>query len=112
MFYRQKILLALIEAFGGRLKSRDLQKYLFLFTQKCQQDKSYEFVPYKYGCFSFQSYADRRNLADAGHLMQDEDWELNEPGYLNQLKKGDAQKILSFKKKLKQIIAIAKFVLK
>lgn len=98
MFYRQKILLALIEAFGGRLKSRDLQKYLFLFTQKCQQDKSYEFVPYKYGCFSFQSYADRRNLADAGHLMQGEDWELNEPGYLNQLKKGDAQKILSFKK--------------
>lgn len=98
MFYRQKILLALIEAFGGRLKSRDLQKYLFLFTQKCQQEKSYEFVPYKYGCFSFQSYADRRNLTEAGHLMNGDDWELNQSGHLKLLKKGDAQKILAFKK--------------
>ncbi len=98
MFYRQKILLALIEAFGGRLKSRDLQKYLFLFTQKCQQDKSYEFVPYKYGCFSFQSYADRRNLTEAGHLMSGDDWALNDNGHMSQLKKGDAQKVLAFKK--------------
>ena len=103
MFYRQKILLALIEAFGGRLKSRDLQKYLFLFTEKCQQDKSYEFVPYKYGCFSFQSYADRRNLAKAGHLATDDDCVLNESGYLDKLNKGDAQKILAFKDHYKDL---------
>ncbi len=103
MFYRQKILLALIEAFGGSLKSRDLQKYLFLFTQKCQKDKSYEFVPYKYGCFSFQSYADRRNLVEAGHLKAGEDWELNEQIYLKKLKKGDAQKVLNFKKHYKHL---------
>ncbi|MDA0966074.1 MAG: DUF488 domain-containing protein [Proteobacteria bacterium] len=98
MFYRQKVLLALIEAFGGTLKSRDLQKYLFLFTQKCQQEKSYEFVPYKYGCFSFQSYADRRNLTESGHLAKGDDWTLNESGYIKQLKKDDAQKIVLFKK--------------
>ena len=97
MFYRQKILLALIESFGGQLKSRDLQKYLFLFTQKCQKDKSYEFVPYKYGCFSFQSYADRRNLTETGHLAFGDDWVVNDKCYINQLKREDVQKIQLFK---------------
>ncbi len=98
MFYRQKILLALLEVFGGKLDSLDLQKYLFLFMQKCQKDKIYDFVPYKYGCFSFQSYADRRNLAKAGHLAMGDDWELLGGGYLSSLKKGDAQKIIAFHK--------------
>lgn len=103
MFYRQKILLSLIEAFGGRLENRDLQSYLFLYTQKCQQDKSYEFIPYKYGCFSFQSYADRRNLTNAGHLNNSDDWRLNKQEHLKQLKKGDAQKILAFKNKYEHL---------
>lgn len=98
MFYRQKILLALIEAFGSRLNSRDLQKYLFLFTQKCQKETSYDFVPYKYGCFSFQSYADRRNLTESGHLVAADDWVLSDKGHLDSLKKGDAQKIVNFQK--------------
>ena len=98
MFHRQKILLALIEAFGGRLNSRDLQKYLFLFTEKCQQEKSYDFVPYKFGCFSFQSYADRRNLTDSGHLTAGEDWTLKTAGHLKVLGSGDAQKITAFHK--------------
>lgn len=98
MFYRQKILLALIEAFGGKLNKLDLQKYLFLFTQKCQANKSYDFVPYKFGCFSFQSYADRRNLTDAGHLIITDDWQLKNSGYLNMVTKGDKQKIINFKK--------------
>lgn len=103
MFYRQKILLALIEAFGGRVENRDLQEYLFLFTQKCQQEKSqeksYAFVPHKYGCFSFQSYADRRKLTESGQLIYDPDyvWVVNESAYLKQLKKNDIQKILDFK---------------
>lgn len=98
MFYRQKILLALIEAFGGRLNSRDLQKYLFLFAQRCQQEKSYDFVPYQYGCFSFQSYADRRSLTDSGHLAAEDDWHLKGEGYLQSLNKGDAEKIQNFRK--------------
>lgn len=98
MFYRQKILLALIEAFGGKLNSRDLQKYLFLFTQKCQRETSYDFVPYKYGCFSFQSYADRRNLTESGFLVADDDWKLSSDGHLKSLEVGDAQKIAAFHK--------------
>jgi len=98
MFYRQKILLGLIEAFGGRLNNRDLQKYLFLFAQKCQREKSYDFVPYKYGCFSFQSYADRRNLTESGYLAAGDDWVLNNSGHLKSLDAGDAQKITAFQK--------------
>lgn len=98
MFYRQKILLGLIEAFGGRLNSRDLQKYLFLYTQKCQREKSYEFVPYKYGCFSFQSYADRRNLTESGFLIADDDWKLSRGGHLKSLDRRDAEKIAAFYK--------------
>ena len=49
--------MALLEAFGGELEKLQLQKLLMLFTTY-QQDKSYHFVPYKFGCFSFQANAD------------------------------------------------------
>lgn len=97
MFYRQKILLSLIEAFGGTLSRVDLQKYLFLYTKQCQKEPSYDFVPYKYGCFSFQSYADRRNLTNAGVLSSTDEWQLaDDVGFLNNLKKGDREKIIQF----------------
>ncbi|MEG9862612.1 MAG: hypothetical protein V6Z81_09060 [Parvularculales bacterium] len=98
MLYRQKVLLALVECLEGKVKDRDLQNYLFLFIQKYHQEKLYEFVPYKYGCFSFQSYADRRNLTKFGHLMESEDWVLNDTCYMNQLKRADALKIEAFNK--------------
>jgi len=69
IFKRQKILLALLEYFGGSLHSTDLQKYLFLFT-RLQEEKSYHFVPYKFGCFSFQAYDDRRKLISKGILKK------------------------------------------
>lgn len=75
--YRQKTLLGLLRAFKGRLPRRDFQKYLFLFAQEFEQQPSFEFVPYKYGCFSFQSYADKRRLVEIGALIDDEDWRLN-----------------------------------
>lgn len=73
IFKRQKILLALLEYFGGSLHSTDLQKYLFLFT-RLQEEKSYHFVPYKFGCFSFQAYDDRRKLISKGYLEDCEEW--------------------------------------
>jgi len=57
LYYRRKILLALLEAFGGKLSAKSLQKYLFLFTRK-QDSKAYDFIPYRYGCFSFQANQD------------------------------------------------------
>jgi hypothetical protein len=45
MFYRRKILLALLEAFGGSLKRTDCQKLLFLFCQR-RGKNYYDFFPY------------------------------------------------------------------
>jgi hypothetical protein len=78
--YRQKTLLGLLGAFGGRLPSLDFQKYLFLYTQEFEKEPSFEFVPYKFGSFSFQSYADKRRLIEIGALADSEDWRL-QPGF-------------------------------
>jgi uncharacterized protein (DUF488 family) len=73
VYYRRKILLSLIEAFGGQLQSTDFQKLLFALSSK-QKDKSYHFVPYKFGSFSFQSMADKSALIKYGFLEADEKW--------------------------------------
>lgn len=49
--------MAILEAFGGELEKLQLQKLIMLFTTY-QQEKSFHFVPYKFGCFSFQANAD------------------------------------------------------
>ena len=78
MNYRQKTLIGLLSAFGGHLLSTDFQKYLFLFTREFQQEPSFEFVPYRFGGFSFQSYADKRRLVEIGALVDTDDWQLKE----------------------------------
>jgi len=78
MNYRQKTLIGLLSAFGGHLHSTDFQKYLFLFTREFQQEPSFEFVPYRFGGFSFQSYADKRRLVEIGALVDTDDWQLKE----------------------------------
>jgi uncharacterized protein (DUF488 family) len=77
MYYRRKVLLGLLELSGGRLARTDLQKMLLLFCM-AQQDKAYAFVPYRFGGFSFQSYADKRTLTKYGYLTDSEDWELTD----------------------------------
>ena len=76
--YRQKALIGLLQAFGGHLANTDFQKYLFLFTKEYEKEPSFEFVPYKFGGFSFQSYADKRRLIEVGVLVDSNDWQLNE----------------------------------
>lgn len=61
MFYRRKILLALLEAFGGELGKIELQKLLFLFCHS-QENSSYNFLPYHYGCYSYQAVWDLQSL--------------------------------------------------
>lgn len=105
MFYRQKVLLGLLETFGGELPSTDFQKYLFLYTRLCENDRSYEFVPYKFGCFSFQSYADKDKLIELGHLANATDWVLKDQQvrYVKQLKKGDEKKLYLFVNKYRRL---------
>jgi uncharacterized protein (DUF488 family) len=104
LFYRQKVLLSVLQAFGGSLSNINLQKYLFLFTQLCQKDKSYEFVPYKYGCFSFQSYADRRKLVERGVLSSGDSWAIAEDhDFVSMLTVSDQGKIKRFSEKYKNV---------
>ena len=80
LFERQRVLLTLLDALGGQAAPTDFQKLLFLYTRK-QETPSYEFVPYKFGCFSFSSYADKRRLVEKGLLVDSADqWKLTDEG--------------------------------
>lgn len=89
MFYRRKILLALLEAFDGSLTKTDCQKLLFLFCSR-RGKNYYDFFPHKYGNFSLILSQDRSRLADLGYLMLHNDFQLKGPHiYLEQIEKKD-----------------------
>ena len=78
---RQKLLLSLLEALRGDLPNLDFQKLLFLYCQESEEIPTYEFVPYRYGGFSFTSYADKRHLVERGLLANDDHaWTLTQTG--------------------------------
>jgi len=74
MFYRRKIILALIQLVGGELEKIRLQKLLFLFAQRqpVTTNKVYDFIPYKYGCFSYSANADLTTMVQKGMLSETE----------------------------------------
>lgn len=81
LFERQRVLLTLLDALGGNITATDFQKLLFLYSQQ-ESKPSYEFVPYRFGCFSFTSYADKRRLIERGLLVDDEHhWQLTSAGH-------------------------------
>jgi uncharacterized protein (DUF488 family) len=81
LFERQRLLLALLDAFGGVVAHTDFQKLLLLYTHEWETEPSYEFVPYHFGGFSFTSYADKRRLIERGLLIEHESqWELSATG--------------------------------
>lgn len=81
LFERQRLLLTMLDALGGSVANTDFQKLLFLYTRQCEESPSYEFVPYRFGAFSFTSYADKRRLVEAGLLTEDENhWHLTDAG--------------------------------
>lgn len=71
-FYRQKIALALLEAAGGELTKLDFQKLLFVFSKEYLDKKSYDFVPYFYGCYSFQAQADMKTMQNYNLVSTEE----------------------------------------
>jgi uncharacterized protein (DUF488 family) len=81
LFERQRLLLTMLDALAGPVANTDFQKLLFLYTRQCEESPSYDFVPYKFGAFSFTSYADKRRLTESGLLTEDENqWQLTDAG--------------------------------
>lgn len=81
LFERQRLILTLLKALDGPIGHMDFQKLLFLYTKECEEKPSYEFVPYRFGGFSFTSYADKRRLIETGLLEEDEhQWQLTKEG--------------------------------
>ena len=68
MFYRRKIILALLQLLGGELEKIRIQKLLFLYSQK-KIKSEYDFIPYKYGCYSYSAKADLVTMVSKGILM-------------------------------------------
>lgn len=80
LFDRQKRLLVLLDALGGDVGTTDFQKLLFLYSNSCKSPP-YEFVPYRFGAFSFTSYAERQKLTTQGLLVADPNmWTLTAKG--------------------------------
>jgi|SRR5690554_713475 uncharacterized protein (DUF488 family) len=69
MFYRRKVILALLQAFDGQMDKISLQKMLFLFTQR-QVKAEYDFIPYRLGCYSFSVNADLTTMVKKGILSE------------------------------------------
>tara|TARA_R110002020_G_scaffold442763_1_gene653940 strand:- start:8096 stop:8980 length:885 start_codon:yes stop_codon:yes gene_type:complete len=100
MYYRRKIVLAILEAFGGELEKLQLQKLLMLFTTY-QQEKSFHFVPYKFGCFSFQANADLSTMKKYEQVAESEKtWKkLDQTAYWGNLKPEDRMAVTKLKTK-------------
>lgn len=90
MFYRRKIILSLLQLFDGKLEKIRLQKLLFLFAHK-QAKAVYEFIPYKFGCYSYSANADMTAMVTRGFLNEDEKTfeKKDKIDYLQQLKLAD-----------------------
>jgi uncharacterized protein (DUF488 family) len=75
-FQRQKFMLIFIKLAGDRLSKIDLQKLIFLFQQK-YRITFYDFIPYHYGCYSFQANEDMHILQKQGWIsIKDKDIEI------------------------------------
>ena len=99
MFYRRKVILGLLEVFGNELEKIRLQKLLFLLA-KNQIKPEYDFIPYKYGCYSFSANADLNAMVKKGTIKESDATfaKVDEAIYFNMLKPIDQQKIKDLKK--------------
>lgn len=96
LLYRQKVLLALLEAFKGSVDSTDFLKLMFLYCAYNGQ-KHYAFFPYRFGSFSFELYKDKRILMEKGLLIDVDKFAVAQnTGMLYQIAAPDRQRIIDF----------------
>lgn len=88
----------MLEVFGNELEKIRLQKLLFLLS-KNQDKPEYDFIPYKYGCYSFSANADLTAMVNKGMLKESETIfaKNDEIEYFKTLKLIDQKKILELK---------------
>ena len=98
MYYRRKIILSLLQVFNNELDKIQVQKLLFLYSRYKTKRKSYDFIPYKFGCFSFQANADLNTLKKYGIVSETStSWnKIDNTNYLIQLDKEDKKIISDF----------------
>lgn len=58
---------------GGEVEKLRIQKLLFLYSQK-KKNPEYEFIPYKFGCYSFSAKADLNTMVKNGGLLENENY--------------------------------------
>ncbi len=66
-YHRQRFIVSLLETAGGTLGKMDFQKLLFL-SHQVTGIRYFDFVPYHYGCYSFQAASDLEVLQKNGWL--------------------------------------------
>jgi uncharacterized protein (DUF488 family) len=100
MYYRRKVLLSLLQLFDNQLEKLQLQKLLMLFST-IQTKKNFHFIPYKYGCFSFQANADLGTMLKY-KLVEEvgKSWvKTDDEDYFSMLKEDDRTALLRVKKR-------------
>jgi len=92
MFYRRKIILALFQLCNGNVEKTKLQKLLFLYSQR-KRESEYDFVPYKYGCYSYSANADLVTMVKKEYLSESEKGytKIDQKDYLTTLKPKDRE---------------------
>jgi len=73
MFYRRKLLLSLLDELHRSITVIELQKLLFLVSAEQGETPTFEFIPGKYGCYSFTINSDVEILVKEHLLTYQED---------------------------------------
>jgi uncharacterized protein (DUF488 family) len=98
MFYRRKIILALLQLFEDQLEKIRFQKLLFLFTKR-QRKSEYYFIPYHFGCYSYSANADLTTMVKRGFLNENKNYfeKKDKSDFLKLLKPDDKKLLLEIR---------------
>ncbi|MDN3593462.1 DUF488 domain-containing protein [Zunongwangia endophytica] len=88
--------MSLLQLLGGEVEKTKLQKLLFLYSQR-KQKPEYEFVPYKYGCYSYSASADLKTMIKKEYLLNKENGYVknDEKDYIKLLKPADKKLLVN-----------------
>jgi len=98
----------MLQLFDGQLDKIRLQKLLFLFTKR-QTKAEYDFIPYRFGCYSHSANADMAAMVRKNFLNEyKEHFEKKDKvNYLTQIKPDDKTFLLEIKNKYGKMSATA-----